>query len=142
MNKLEQINNHKKSSPAYIDISNIASFLSDGDQIDASSLDDLCNQYCDSLWGFLHNGLENSAVPKTKNVARVQLENFMRFKKVVLRAVSNLPLRNREVIELVCFHGYSVEEAAMIVDCSVSVAEIRLSHARHKINAAFQNEYQ
>ena len=48
-------------------------------------------------------------------------------------AIRKLPVKQRMVIELCYFEGYSTEEIGRIVDCPTNTVKTRLHHARKKI---------
>jgi RNA polymerase sigma-70 factor (ECF subfamily) len=48
-------------------------------------------------------------------------------------AMRNLPVKQRAVVELTYFHGYSYEEIAAIVDCPVNTVKTRMFHARARL---------
>ena len=45
----------------------------------------------------------------------------------------NLPAKQRAVVELTYFYGYSYEEIAAIVDCPVNTVKTRMFHARARL---------
>lgn len=53
--------------------------------------------------------------------------------KWIRTAVANLPPKQRLVIELCYFQGYSVAEVSGIAKCPVNTVKTRLHHARQKI---------
>jgi RNA polymerase sigma-70 factor (ECF subfamily) len=48
-------------------------------------------------------------------------------------AMRDLPVKQRAVVELTYFHGYSYEEIARIVDCPVNTVKTRMFHARARL---------
>jgi len=52
--------------------------------------------------------------------------------------IANLTYKNKSVIMLYYYEGYSIEEVAEILGISVSAAEKRLQRAREKIKRAFE----
>jgi len=50
-------------------------------------------------------------------------------------AIRKLPAKQRMVIELCYFEGYSTEEIGRIVDCPTNTVKTRLHHARKKIQS-------
>jgi len=53
--------------------------------------------------------------------------------KLIQAAVQQLPAKQRIVIELCYFQGYSMEEIGQIVSCPQNTVKTRLHHARKKI---------
>lgn len=51
------------------------------------------------------------------------------------RAIKSLPAKQRMVIELSYFQGYSTQEIGEIADCPTNTVKTRLHHARQKIRA-------
>jgi RNA polymerase sigma-70 factor (ECF subfamily) len=51
------------------------------------------------------------------------------------RAIKSLPAKQRIVIELSYFQGYSTQEIGEIADCPTNTVKTRLHHARQKIRA-------
>jgi RNA polymerase sigma-70 factor (ECF subfamily) len=51
------------------------------------------------------------------------------------RAIQSLPAKQRIVIELSYFQGYSTQEIGEIADCPTNTVKTRLHHARQKIRA-------
>jgi RNA polymerase sigma-70 factor (ECF subfamily) len=51
------------------------------------------------------------------------------------RALAQLPLEQRMVIEFTYFLGHSCEEIANIMDCPVNTVKTRMFHARRKLRA-------
>jgi RNA polymerase sigma-70 factor (ECF subfamily) len=46
-----------------------------------------------------------------------------------------LPAKQRAVVELTYFYGYSYEEIAAIVDCPVNTVKTRMFHARARLKS-------
>jgi RNA polymerase sigma-70 factor (ECF subfamily) len=51
------------------------------------------------------------------------------------QAIKSLPAKQRVVIELSYFQGYSTQEIGEIADCPTNTVKTRLHHARQKIRA-------
>lgn len=49
------------------------------------------------------------------------------------KAMRSLPVKQRAVVELTYFYGYSYEEIAAIVDCPVNTVKTRMFHARARL---------
>ena len=49
------------------------------------------------------------------------------------KALDTLPPAQRAVVELTYFSGYSYEEIATIMGCSVNTVKTRMFHARSKL---------
>jgi RNA polymerase sigma-70 factor (ECF subfamily) len=47
--------------------------------------------------------------------------------------MNGLPVKQRMVVELTYFYGYSYEEIAVIVDCPVNTVKTRMFHARARL---------
>jgi RNA polymerase sigma-70 factor, ECF subfamily len=56
-------------------------------------------------------------------------------KDLLEQGMRNLPVKQRTVVELTYFHGYSYEEIAAIVDCPVNTVKTRMFHARARLKA-------
>jgi RNA polymerase sigma factor (sigma-70 family) len=54
-------------------------------------------------------------------------------KDLVYRAVALLPPKQRAVVELTYFHGYSYGEIAEIVGCPENTVKTRMFHARSRL---------
>jgi len=52
---------------------------------------------------------------------------------LLYRALQRLPEKQRAVVELTYFFGYSYEEIAKIVDCPANTVKTRMFHARAKL---------
>ncbi|MGI9258086.1 MAG: RNA polymerase sigma factor [Gammaproteobacteria bacterium] len=52
---------------------------------------------------------------------------------LLYRALQRLPAKQRAVVELTYFFGYSYEEIAEIVDCPANTVKTRMFHARAKL---------
>lgn len=52
------------------------------------------------------------------------------------RVLLALPVDQREAIALICFHGYTYEQAAQIADCAVGTVKARVSRARVRLRQA------
>ena len=52
---------------------------------------------------------------------------------LMYRAIQSLPPKQRAVIELTYYYGYSYEEIAEIVDCPANTVKTRMFHARAKL---------
>lgn len=52
----------------------------------------------------------------------------------VLEAVSHLPNREREVVQLIYWDGLSQDEAAAVLGCSVNALRIRLHRAKERLS--------
>ena len=52
---------------------------------------------------------------------------------LMYRALQRLPAKQRAVVELTYFFGYSYEEIAEIVDCPTNTVKTRMFHARAKL---------
>jgi RNA polymerase sigma factor (sigma-70 family) len=52
----------------------------------------------------------------------------------VLEAVSHLPSREREVVQLIYWDGLSTDEAATVIGCSPNAARIRLHRAKKRLS--------
>ena len=64
--------------------------------------------------------------------ASAEAEGSQRF-ELVSRALAELPLEQRLVIELTYYLGHSCAEIAEIVDCPVNTVKTRMFHARRKL---------
>jgi RNA polymerase sigma-70 factor (ECF subfamily) len=49
------------------------------------------------------------------------------------KGMATLPVKQRAVVELTYFYGYSYEEIAAIVDCPVNTVKTRMFHARARL---------
>ncbi len=52
------------------------------------------------------------------------------------RALRDLPVEQRAVVELTFFHGLSYGEIAGVIDCPVNTVKTRMFHARRKLREA------
>ncbi len=52
---------------------------------------------------------------------------------LMYRAIQQLPSKQRAVVELTYYFGYTYEEIAVIVDCPASTVKTRVFHARAKL---------
>ena len=56
-------------------------------------------------------------------------------RQLVTRALAELPLEQRIVLELTYYIGHSCQEIAEIMDCPVNTVKTRMVHARRKLRA-------
>jgi len=68
------------------------------------------------------------------SAARPELTTDLR--DLLEHGIKQLPLKQRAVVELTYYYGYSYEEIAAIVDCPVNTVKTRMFHARAKLKAA------
>ena len=52
------------------------------------------------------------------------------------RALRDLPVEQRAVVELTFFHGLAYGEIAAVIDCPVNTVKTRMFHARRKLREA------
>jgi RNA polymerase sigma-70 factor (ECF subfamily) len=52
---------------------------------------------------------------------------------LVEKGIQSLPPKQRAVVELTYFYGYSYEEISVIVDCPVNTVKTRMFHARARL---------
>lgn len=65
--------------------------------------------------------------PTAEPTAELDLQDLL------AHALRHLPPKQRAVVELTYFHGYSYEEIAAIADCPVNTVKTRMFHARAKL---------
>ena len=59
---------------------------------------------------------------------------------IVCQAIENLPIALRVVVILVDLEGFSYQEAAAIVRCSVDLVAARLHRARRRLRDYLRND--
>lgn len=62
------------------------------------------------------------------------------YKDLVRKALDTLPTKQRIVVELAYFEGYSASEIADIADCPVNSVKTRLFYARKKLNSYISDQ--
>ncbi len=65
--------------------------------------------------------------PSVEPTAELDLEDLL------AHAMRQLPPKQRAVVELTYFHGYSYEEIAAIAECPVNTVKTRMFHARARL---------
>lgn len=67
--------------------------------------------------------------------APAELTDAGELRDLLEQSMRNLPVKQRVVVELTYFYGYSYEEIADIVDCPVNTVKTRMFHARARLKA-------
>lgn len=88
----------------------------------------------DDLEEYRDRGSTASAAPATEDPADLSVRSERRH--LVLAALSALPLEQRAALVLVDMEGYSVAEAAEVLDCAVGTVKSRCSRGRARLAAA------
>lgn len=56
------------------------------------------------------------------------------------QAIKDLPEKQREALQLICFDGLSYQEAAIIADCPIGTLTSRLARARETLSSVSQGQ--
>ena len=88
----------------------------------------------DDLEEYRDRGSTASAAPATDDPADLSVRSERRH--LVLAALSALPLEQRAALVLVDMEGYSVAEAAEVLDCAVGTVKSRCSRGRARLAEA------
>lgn len=56
----------------------------------------------------------------------------------VRRGIENLSLKHRMVLDLVFYHGLTLEETAKVLDCPVGTVKSRLNYAKEQLKGALE----
>jgi RNA polymerase sigma-70 factor (ECF subfamily) len=67
------------------------------------------------------------SVPSGEHTGQADLQDLLE------HAMHSLPIKQRAVVELTYFYGYSYEEIAAIVECPVNTVKTRMFHARARL---------
>lgn len=70
------------------------------------------------------------SAPVSEHRGRTDLRDL---RDLLDHGMRNLPAKQRAVVELTYFYGYSYEEIATIVDCPVNTVKTRMFHARARL---------
>lgn len=70
------------------------------------------------------------SAPVNEHSGRTELRDL---RDLLDHGMRNLPAKQRAVVELTYFYGYSYEEIATIVDCPVNTVKTRMFHARARL---------
>ncbi|MDN4161158.1 RNA polymerase sigma factor SigM [Nocardioides abyssi] len=85
----------------------------------------------DDLEEYGDRGSRASATPEAEDPAEASLRGERR--RAVLAALATLPLEQRAALVLVDMEGYSVAEAAQVLDCAVGTVKSRCSRGRARL---------
>jgi RNA polymerase sigma-70 factor (ECF subfamily) len=72
------------------------------------------------------------SAPADEHISRTDLRDL---RDLLDHGMRNLPAKQRAVVELTYFYGYSYEEIAAIVDCPVNTVKTRMFHARARLKS-------
>jgi RNA polymerase sigma-70 factor (ECF subfamily) len=72
------------------------------------------------------------SAPVSEHIGRTDLRDL---RDLLDHGMRNLPAKQRAVVELTYFYGYSYEEIASIVDCPVNTVKTRMFHARARLKS-------
>lgn len=70
------------------------------------------------------------SAPVSEHIGRTDLRDL---RDLLDHGMRSLPAKQRAVVELTYFYGYSYEEIATIVDCPVNTVKTRMFHARARL---------
>ena len=72
------------------------------------------------------------SAPASEHIGRTELRDL---RDLLDHGMRHLPAKQRAVVELTYFYGYSYEEIAAIVDCPVNTVKTRMFHARARLKS-------
>ena len=72
------------------------------------------------------------SAPANEHISRTDLRDL---RDLLDHGMRHLPAKQRAVVELTYFYGYSYEEIAAIVDCPVNTVKTRMFHARARLKS-------
>jgi RNA polymerase sigma-70 factor (ECF subfamily) len=72
------------------------------------------------------------SAPANEHTGRTELREL---RDLLDHGMRSLPAKQRAVVELTYFYGYSYEEIAAIVDCPVNTVKTRMFHARARLKS-------
>ena len=75
----------------------------------------------------------------TQETFDVVIENNEQTKKVLLKAIKALPLKQQLVIKLFYVEGYSLKQISDFLNISIGTSKSRLFHAREKLKLMLKN---
>jgi RNA polymerase sigma-70 factor (ECF subfamily) len=61
--------------------------------------------------------------------------SHLQLRKVLESALNELPMEQRSVIALTCYHGMAYDEIAQTMKCPVNTIKTRMFHARRKLKS-------